>query len=416
MVKLGLWAADCFLMQDQSAIEPTLPERARTLLAASPHAALACVDIDGRPVVGITPIVDDGTGAPVTVISNLSTHVIRARQDSRASMTIGDRLLIQGDLVAIPGLQQLELQERFLQDHAHLQTQVESLDYSWLRLVPLRVCWTDETGSEHWLRPQDLAGAEPDPLAKLADDLVISIADRLGEDLLLMAKTLGGRWLASKAELVQIDRYGLLAMVKDPSGRRLARLPFPDRLDEPNDVHLAVGGLLRAARSAPSDSNSSPSLLHAVESNSGGGTNIDGVNGSGHGNTNSLFDSLESANGQSWSLSSEEDGDPLVWIEDEVPQVNGGVPGGEGEGLEPLLFDDVEPGWERVEASVGEGEGLAHADSGASPVEGITAAGVQQEGIDAESGSAAQDDTHIGGVVDGLGHDDGADRVVAENL
>ncbi len=403
-------------MQDQSAIEPTLPERARTLLAASPHAALACVDIDGRPVVGITPIVDDGTGAPVTVISNLSTHVIRARQDSRASMTIGDRLLIQGDLVAIPGLQQLDLQGRFLQDHSHLQTQVESLDYSWLRLVPLRVCWTDETGSEHWLRPQDLAGAEPDPLAKLADDLVVSIADRLGEDLLLMAKTLGGRWLASEAALVQIDRYGLLAMVKDPSGNRLARLPFPVRLDEPSDVHLAVGGLLRAARSAPSDSNSSPSLLHAVESNSGSRADVDGIDGAGHGNTNSLFDSLESANGQSWSLSAEEDGDPLVWVEDQIPQVDGIFAGSEGECLEPLLFDDVEPGWERIQPSVGEGESFSHADSGTPAVEGITTAGVQQEGINTESGGTAQDDAHIGGVVDGLSNDDGSDRLLAENL
>ncbi len=403
-------------MDDLHCAEPTVPERARTVLAASPTAALATLDVDGRPVVGVVPIVDDGTGAPITVLSNLSRHTIRARQDGRAGMTIGDRLLIQGDLVAVPGLQQLELQERFLENHPQLRNQVESLDYSWLRLVPLRVCFTGDWGEDHWLPIEDLAGAKPDPLAKLAEGLVESVADRLGQDLVLMARTLGGRWLATTAKLMQIDRYGLLVEATDPSGTRMTRLPFSSQLEAPSEVHLAVGGLLRSARAAPSASSGSPSLLHPIKGDSGRRADIDRIDSSRHGDSNSLFDSLERANGQSWALGSEKDGDPLVWIENQVGEIDGINSWSESQGPETELFDDVDPGWERFEPGVWEDEGFTHADAGAATVKRIATAWVEEEGVDAEGSATAQDDAHVSGVVDGLGHNDGPNSLVNQNF
>jgi hypothetical protein len=232
-------------------LEPSLSERARSVVAVASTASLATVDIDGRPVVAPVPIVDDGSGQPVTVISNLTTHTMRARRDRRGAMCIADRLLLQGELIPVPGLQQLDLQPRFIVLHPALSLQVESLDYSWFRLSVDRVRWTDDDGAEHWLTPQDLLGAEPDPLAGLDDGDIDDIADRLGDDLLLIVRSLGGRWLARSAVLLGVDRYGLAAMVDEPGRRSRCRVPFPQRLDESSEMHAALGALMRAARSSP---------------------------------------------------------------------------------------------------------------------------------------------------------------------
>ncbi len=368
-------------------LEPTPAERARTILAEASRGALATLDIDGRPVVNPVPIASDGAGCPVTVLSNLTTHTTRARADQRASMSIGDRLLVQGDLVPVPGMQQHELTPAFLHHHPEMSTQVESLDFSWWRLVPTRVRWFGDDGVERWLRACDLAGAEPDPLVELGPDLVTSVADRLGEELVLLAKALAGRWLATDASLIQIDRYGLVAMVSEPGQRRPARIPFPDRLDRAGEIHGAVGALLRAARSAPSvdvpsstlvstrvrnpDEPSAASLLDAIERDSGGGPDIEGVDSTGHRDADtavaapaeaavgsavipeeflwdgpvepavrpvrgSLFDSLQNADGQSWSLGPDDDGDTLIDADVEVPEVDRVGAGGEGEQSESL--------------------------------------------------------------------------------
>lgn len=228
-----------------------MAEQARSAVSVAATASLATVDTDGRPIVAPVPIVDDGAGQPVTVLSNLTTHTERARRDSRAAMSIADRLLLQGELVAVPGLRQLELQPRFVALHPTLTAQVESLDYSWFGLDVDRVRWTDDHNDEHWLRPEDLFGAEPDPLADLTARDINDVADRLDDDLLLIFRSLGGRWLARSAELVHIDRYGIVAIVDEPGRRSRGRVPFPERLDEAGELHASLGALMRAARSSP---------------------------------------------------------------------------------------------------------------------------------------------------------------------
>ena len=232
-------------------LEPTLAELARSAVAVASVASLATVDIDGRPIVAPVPIVDDGSGQPITVLSNLTTHTERARLDSRAAMSVAGRLLLQGHLEPVPGLQQLELQPRFVAHHPTLTQQVESLDFSWFRLSVERVRWTDLADDEHWLRPEDLFGAEPDPLADLTSQDIADVAERLGEDMLLMMRTLGGRWLARSAALDALDRYGIVAMVDEPGRRSRTRVPFPERLDAAGEMHAALAALVQAAHSTP---------------------------------------------------------------------------------------------------------------------------------------------------------------------
>lgn len=407
-------------------LEPTYAERARTALVEAAFGSLATLDSDGRPVVASVPIVDDGQGAPVTVLSNLSTHTIRAGQDARSGISLVDRLLLQGDLLPVPGMQQLEVQTRFLIRHPEMVEFVESDDFSWFRLVPSRVRWIDDHGDDRWLRPEDLFGADPDPLATDGSDLVAEIADRLGPNLLLMTKALAGRWMSSEAELLRIDRYGMVVLATEPGDVHESRIPFPVRLNEASEIHAAVTGLLQAARSAPTgkkmvntafaphagperrdetlaseflgdakhladwsgsgapdkealDTASLDSgLLDTVEGDGGGGSDIDGVDSSRHGDSDpevfpqtfssSLFDALEQAGAQTRAFGPQEDGDLFVGIDDELAEGKSIGGGGKSEQSEAVVSDDVESGWERSESGVGESESLTHGDPPAAPV------------------------------------------------
>ncbi len=362
-------------------LEPTWAERARTTLAANRTASLATVDTDGRPVVGTVPMIADLSGTPVTVLSNLSTHTSRGRQDQRAAMSIGDRLLIQGDLRSVPGIQQFELTEPLLIHHPHLRAQVESLDWSWFRLVASRIRWLDDLGDERWLRPADVAGAQPDPLVDHGHEFLAQVAERLDENLLLIARTLGGRWLAESAEVMAIDRYGLTLMVDEPAGARASRVPFSERLNEASEAHAALGSLVRAARSVPRDG-SAPGKLQAIEGNSSSRANVDGVDSSRHGDSNAMINGLQHAAAQTRALGPEEDGQSILLTEAELFESDGILPWGKGQQAEPLLSEDVETSGELVESGVGECVGLAHGNPAAAAVERVTTGGVQEESVD----------------------------------
>jgi heme iron utilization protein len=229
-------------------MEPSWAERARTLLAAGGDGVLATLDTDFRPLISPVRFVADAGGTPVVVLSALDPHTLRAWQDPRASFAVGSRLLVQGDLVPVPGLQQLDAQHRFLARHPQRGHELESLDFAWLRLVPSRVRWVDDRGVDRWLRPEDLRGAEPDPLAPVAAELVGQVADSLGADVTLLARAVGGHWSTRAARVVAIDRYGLDVELDEPAGQRQARVPFPEPVSSAGEVHRILATLAAAAR------------------------------------------------------------------------------------------------------------------------------------------------------------------------
>lgn len=404
-------------------VTPSYAEQARTILAANAEATLATVDVDGRPVVAPVPMVADASGVPVMVVSNLSTHSSRGRRDTRAGMDVGGRLLIQGDLRSVPGIQQIEMTDAVCEARPDLRTAIESLDWSWLRLEPTRIRLTDDDGDERWLRPADVAGAEPDPLVLLGPDFIEEVREKLADQVLLVAKTLGGRWLGTSADVAAIDRYGITLRVDEPAGTRDSRVPFPDRIEEATDVHAALGALVLAARAAArrddapgSTSDLATTLLDSVKRDRRSGTDVDGVDGAGHGYSNALINGLQHAAAQTRALGPQQDGESILLTEAELFEGESIRPWREGEQLEPVGSEDIQPIGEGVEPGIGEGVGLTHADPAGSAIEGIAARGVAEEGVDTEPGSASQDHAHVGGIADVLEHDDGARVVLGEDL
>jgi putative heme iron utilization protein len=227
-------------------LAPTPAEQARTLLALTGLGVLATLDADYSPFVAPVPFVVDGAGHPVVVLSRLNPHTSRAWLDPRAGMAIGDRLSLQGRLLGMNGSQQLAVQDRYLEMHPHGYGKVESLDFAWFRLDVASARWIDDAGDESWCTAEDLADAEPDPLAAVAEILLADLRDRLAEDLLGIAQSVGAQPYARAASLVGVDRYGLQLRVENPSDTRTIRVSFSKRLNDRAELHPTIGYLVRS--------------------------------------------------------------------------------------------------------------------------------------------------------------------------
>ncbi|MFG1606380.1 DUF2470 domain-containing protein [Actinoplanes sp. NPDC049265] len=85
--------------------------------------------------------------------------------------------------------------------------------------------------------PDEYAEASPDPLRTIEFDLIADLADHhVAEMSQYVRKALGkAAPTAGEPELLRLDRYGFVVRV----GRRLARLPFPRRVEDRHDLaHL----------------------------------------------------------------------------------------------------------------------------------------------------------------------------------
>lgn len=229
---------------------PTPAERARTVMTLHRRGVLATLDADFRPYVAPVPFLADGAGNPVMVLSRLDPHSSRAHQDQRGGMVVGEHLSLQGDLQPVPGIVQLDLQDRYLAVHPEAAEQVESLAWCWFSLVVSHVRLQDPL-TEAWLDVHDYANAEPDPVAPSAPWLLAELGSLLADDLVGLTQTAGGRLHARSAELIGIDRYGLVVDVDDPANptERRARIEFPERVDHPDQVHPTMAFMVRTARS-----------------------------------------------------------------------------------------------------------------------------------------------------------------------
>jgi hypothetical protein len=229
--------------------EPSLAERARTLVEGCTSAVLATLDpVTFAPHAAPVPVTVDGAGHPVLVLPNLHPHVSHAWREARAGMALGTvnaappttrlpAVSLTGTLQPVPGFQQLDLEPRFLAAHAHARDQVISLDCSWFRL-DVEAVHVDAGGARHgWVSLHDYHGAEPDPVVPHTDDLLHRLRDF---DLLDLAKGLTGRINARALEVLDLDRYGCevrlaVEVVHGPTSVDV-RLPFPERLDGPAEL------------------------------------------------------------------------------------------------------------------------------------------------------------------------------------
>lgn len=229
---------------------------AKALLRATRAGTLATLDRNtGHPFASLVNIATDIDGAPLILVSRLSTHTANLEIDPRASVLLaatgkGDplahpRLTVLGEFLRIDD--EPRLPRRFLARHPKSELYAAFADFSFWRL---RVASAHLNGG--FARAADLAAAEvltdlsgAESLIEAEEGAVAHMNADHAEAVRLYATRLlrapGGAWRATG-----VDPDGLDLALGDAA----LRLPFPQRVTNPQQLRQVLKDLAERARAA----------------------------------------------------------------------------------------------------------------------------------------------------------------------
>ncbi|HXV30504.1 MAG TPA: HugZ family protein [Sinorhizobium sp.] len=216
---------------------------ARVLLRSARSGALAAIEPDsgGFPFVSRVLIGIDIDGAPVILVSRLSTHTQALLADRRASLLTGEtgrgdplahpRLTLQceAEEIARDSAAHSRIRERFLRRHPKSRLYADFADFGFFRLNPLRASLNGGFGRAYALTGDDLVIGSPaaESLAEMEAGAIEHMnadhADAVRHYARIHCKAPDGDW-----KIVGIDAAGL-----DLSdGESLKRLEFETSIRE----------------------------------------------------------------------------------------------------------------------------------------------------------------------------------------
>jgi heme iron utilization protein len=231
---------------------------AKTLLRVTRAGALATIDRNtGHPFASLVNVATDVDGAPLILVSRLSTHTANLEQDERASLLLastgkGDplaypRLTLLGSFVQIrrDDPREPRIRRRFLARHPKSELYAGFADFSFWRLDAVSAHLNGGFARAADLKAADvltdiacaegLLEAEAGAIAHMNDDHAEAV--RLYATRLLGAED--GKW-----RLTGLDPEGLDLALGDAT----LRLPFPERISDAGALRKIVVDLAAKAR------------------------------------------------------------------------------------------------------------------------------------------------------------------------
>ena len=233
---------------------------AKALLRATRAGSLATIDRNtGHPFASLVNVATDIDGAPLILVSRLSTHTANLEQDGRASVLLaamgkGDplahpRLTILGTFIQVArdSAEEPRVRRRFLARHPKSELYAGFADFSFWRLKAVSAHLNGGFARAADLKAADvltevadaesLIAAEAGAIAHMNDDHAEAI--RLYATQLLKAHD--GKW-----RLTGLDPDGLDLALGDAT----LRLPFPERITNPQALRKTVVDLAAKARAS----------------------------------------------------------------------------------------------------------------------------------------------------------------------
>jgi hypothetical protein len=231
---------------------------AKTLLRATRAGTLATIDRNtGHPFASLVNVATDADGAPLILVSRLSTHTANLEQDGRASVLLattgkGDplahpRLTLLGTFKPVPrdDPDEARVRRRFLARHPKSQLYAGFADFSFWRLDVVSAHLNGGFARAADLKAadvmtdvsdaQELLDAEAGAVAHMNDDHAEAV--RLYATKLLGAED--GKW-----RLTGLDPDGLDLALGDAT----LRLPFPEHVTTAQALRKTVVELAAKAR------------------------------------------------------------------------------------------------------------------------------------------------------------------------
>jgi heme iron utilization protein len=233
---------------------------AKGLLRTTRAGALGTIDRNtGHPFVSLVNAATDADGAPLILVSRLSTHTANLETDGRASMLLastgkGDplahpRLTVLGTFIQVArgDADEPRVRRRFLARHPKSELYAGFADFSFWRLRTVSAHLNGGFARAADLQAADLIAdvADAESLIEAEAGAVAHMNEDHAEAVALYATRLlgaeGGKW-----RLTGVDPEGLDLALDDVT----LRLPFSERVTDPQTLRKVVVELAAKARAA----------------------------------------------------------------------------------------------------------------------------------------------------------------------
>lgn len=238
--------------------EPSLAERARTLVSLARIGALATHSrkCPGFPFGSVMPYAADALGRPVVFISSMAMHTQNLHQDPRASLLItqpdssGDplgsaRVTLVGTAAEVPAD---EVRDLYLARYEQSRYWQQYSDFAYRRLEVSDVYFIGGFGVMGWVATEEYARARPDPLAQTGPEILRRM-NAHPDALVRVARRFAGE-TADEASMTAIDRLGFHLRLKTGDRVHGRRIAFPREIGNADEAGAVLAAMLREAASS----------------------------------------------------------------------------------------------------------------------------------------------------------------------
>src|ERR1700741_2897472 len=200
--------------------ELTFAERARTLVYLNRVGSLSTLSRkqQGFPFGSVMPYGLDDHANPVFLISTMAMHTQNIQADPRSSLlvtqpdAVGDplgasRVTLVGNILPIPEPEVAEARRLYLDRYANSKYWVDFDDFSFYQLDVADVYYVGGFGVMGWVSASEYYGAQSDPLADSATEIIRHMNADHGDALVLIAQAFAGID-SQEVAMTSVDRLG----------------------------------------------------------------------------------------------------------------------------------------------------------------------------------------------------------------
>ncbi len=166
--------------------------------------------------------------------------------------SIGDplgasRVTLLGNIQPVPESELTEARKLYLARHANSRYWVDFDDFSFYRMGVVDVYYVGGFGVMGWISASEYYGAQTDPLADTATDIIQHMNTDHGDALVLLARVLAGIE-SREISMTSVDRLGFHVRVKTQDGTRNARIEFLREVSNPAEARQVLIEMVGQAR------------------------------------------------------------------------------------------------------------------------------------------------------------------------
>jgi len=240
--------------------EPTLAERARSLIHRSRIGALATHSKRHRgfPFASVMPYGCDSTGQPTFLISRLAVHTQNLDRNARASLLVmqapasedslrSPRLTLLGHVARV--IDDGSVRDDYLDRHPSARDWSSFGDFGFYRMEVVDAYYVAGFGEMGWVSADDYRKAKPDPLADHAEAIIAHMNADHADSLALYCRAFAGVE-ADSALMEDVDYLGFRVCAKVGDERHDLRIRFPRPARTPKEARTVLVDMSRDARAA----------------------------------------------------------------------------------------------------------------------------------------------------------------------